>query len=77
MQMGKYNPLENQEKLVEMEDVIKVLREKRYQGCLRFDSGQKNDEKYYRLVVTILMILSIAGALALTILMIKSLLWIN
>lgn len=74
MQMGKFDPQQNKEKLVEMDDVIKVLRERRYQGRLEFDSGNKNDEKYYRLVVTILMILSIVAALALIVLMIKSLL---
>ena len=72
MQMGSYNPLEEREKLVEMDAAVKVFREKKYQGRLEFDSGYKNDEKYYRLIVIGLMVVSIVGIALLSFFMIRA-----
>lgn len=74
MRMGDYDPKENEAELVEMADDIKVYQNGKYQGHLEYNGGGKNDEKYYRIIITVLMALSIAAILVLTFLMLRGIL---
>jgi len=58
---------------VEM-DTIRVYRQKRYEGRLEYDSGSKDDEKHYRIIICVLIMASILVIGALILLMIKGLL---
>ncbi len=58
---------------VEM-DTIRVYRQKKYEGRLEYDSGSKDDEKHYRIIICVLIMASILVIGALILLMIKGLL---
>lgn len=73
MKMGQYDPTKDERAYVEMEDPIKIYHERKYEGRLEYDSGSKDDEKWYRLIVEVLFGLSVAAFVVLLILLIRSL----
>lgn len=73
MRMENYDPKSDGNKLVEME-TIKVYKDNKYQGRLEYNSGSSNDEKYCRIVLGVLMLLSAAAILVLTFLMLRGVL---
>ena len=56
MRMADYdpnNPDQTRERLLKMDDNIRVYQNNRYQGRLEYVSGGTNDEKLYRLIISI------------------------
>lgn len=74
LHMDTYDPNDEDDKkrkLLEM-GTIRVYVQRQYKGRLEYDSGSRDDEKYYRIALIVLMLASIASAVVLTVLMIKS-----
>lgn len=64
MRMADYDPDDSDQtrgKYLIMDDAIRIYQDNRYQGRLEYTSGGINDEKYYRLSISILIGISIVA----------------
>ena len=71
MRMADYDPDnldQTRERLLKMDDTIRVYQNSRYQGRLEYISGGTNDEKIYRLVISIFIGFSLVTIIILLIL---------
>ena len=74
LRMDTYDPNnedEKKKKLLEM-GTIKVYEQKQYKGRLEYDSGSRDDEKYYRIMLVVLMLVSVAAIAVLVFFMLKA-----
>ena len=75
MRMASFDPTNKKDKrkLIKV-DPLSIYKDGSCCGELKYDSGKRDDERYYRLVVIILMASAIAAILFLTYLMLRGIL---
>lgn len=73
LRMDGYDPDNDDDdsSTIEM-DTIRVYQQKKYAGRLEYDSGSKDDEKYYRIILGVLIMASIVVIITLLVFMAKS-----
>ena len=74
LRMDTFDPTnedDQKKKLLEM-GTVNVYEQRQYKGHLEYDSGSRDDEKYYRILLIVLMLVSIVSIAGLVVFMLKA-----